>query len=201
MKTNRMYWLAILALLVGVAFLGRVTAQSTAPAGPARAAVCNIDQVLMNYQRAKDLNAQLDKEMTGRTNEDTAREKAIEAARMEEEALAEGSPAREAKLAEYEKLVLDRKSWREYESAKVLRQQQVMAEKMYREILQAVQAEAQAKGYQLVLYRDDIELKSESRAELFSKIALRKVLYNDPALDITDDVLRRMNDQYKAKGK
>ena len=84
------------------------------------------------------------------------------------------------------------------EQSKATREHQGLTEAMYREILDVIQTVAKEQGDTLVLYRDDIDLKSDSITELLSKITRRKVLYSDPGMDITDLVLARLNERYKA---
>ena len=60
MKAARVYVLVIAALLGGAVLLGRSFAQSpSTAAGPTKVAVCDVVKVFNNYNRAKDLTANL----------------------------------------------------------------------------------------------------------------------------------------------
>lgn len=66
---------------------------------------------------------------------------------------------------------------------------------VYRAIVDAVVAYAKEKNLALVVKSDAGELTPESLSELKLVIQTRQVLYANPALDITDAIIQRMNAQ------
>ena len=197
MTTKHAYVLSGLVLLTGALLLGKVTAQEAAPATGTRVAVCDIATVFNNYTRAKDLTTELENKRRGLAEEDQRRNTVLETLQGNLDNLNPGSEAYESKLSELEKQALELKIWREYEEKKLLRGHRNLTEQMYREIVQVVEEQGVALGYELVLYRDNLDLRSATTPELLSKIAQRKVLYNAPGIDITDAVLARLNQKYK----
>ena len=56
-------------------------------------------------------------------------------------------------------------------------------------------------AYTLILKEDDLDLEKSAMAELKFKVALRKVLYADPSIDITDAMIKLVNQNYDARKK
>ena len=69
---------------------------------------------------------------------------------------------------------------------------------MYEEVLQAVSDVAGQHGIDVVLYNVRDELKGETTNQLLQEMQDRKVLYASPEADLTEAVLARLNEQYRA---
>ncbi len=202
MNTHRILVLTIVVLLAGTLWLGRVTAQPAAVApAQTRVAVVDVAQVFNNSQQAKDLTSELEQRRQALQVEAQQRQRELEALRMDLDALAPGSDAYQAKLDQIEQAGVSAQVWQRVEEAKLQRTHNRLTEAMYNRILEAIGQVAQEQGFQLVLYRDNLDMPTDTQRELMSKIALRKVLYHDPGLDITDAVLARVNQQYNLQGR
>jgi len=199
MKSNRVVVLAIAVIVVAGVFLNRLTAQSpTAPAAM-RAAVCNVSELFQQYQQAKDLSADLTTQQQAVAEGADQRTGVIETMRKDLEELKEGSDAYETKSDELAKLILERDLWANTEKAKLMRRYRNLTEQTYTTIIEGIKQVAEQSGYQLVLSRDEIDIASKTEQELFAKMAQRKVLYSDPAIDITQAVVSYLNEQYQQK--
>ncbi len=190
----------VIGLAAGWVFLKNSSAQSQAPvaASPARVAVCDIQQVFANYARAKDLLAQLNDKRQALTAEDEQRGKAIDALGVELAGLKPGSKEYEARLAEADRLRLDRTVNAQFKEVTLLREHRRLTLEMYGEVTKVVAAVAGERGLTLVLCRDADLVDTDETAELVAQIRNRKVLYSDPSLDITADVLARLNASYRS---
>jgi Skp family chaperone for outer membrane proteins len=201
MRPKWMYLLTIVAVVVTAGVFGRVTAQDSLPAsrpaaGTSLTAVCNVSSILNNYTRVEDLKADMNKKMLDLKKEDDTRTQALDSLTSELGALAKGSKEYQTKRAEIDKQMLEHKVWAEMQQLSLQRQYQELTEEMYRSVLESVKAVALAKGFQLVIYQDEMDLASKNPDELRAKISQRKLLYNDPSLDITNAVLEHLNAQY-----
>ena len=56
-------------------------------------------------------------------------------------------------------------------------------------------------AYTLILKEDDLDISKAGVNELQFRVALRKVLYADPSTDITDALVKTLNEKYKARTK
>ena len=58
---------------------------------------------------------------------------------------------------------------------------------------------AKDRGLELVLFKESEDAKPANLDELLQRMSRRKVLYNANSIDITDEVLTRLNEAYKGK--
>lgn len=183
-------------------FLTHVGAQApAAPRTTGKVAVCDVVTVFNNYQRAKDLSAEFTKKREKIAEEDKKRVEEIKRLEQVLDDLTPDSKQYEANLVKYEQLLIGREAWRRGKEAAAIRWHRTLTEQMYEEILEMVAAAAKQGGFDLILHKETVELASQTTAELLNKIAQRKVLYVNDAIDLTSMVLGRMNRQYKLKKK
>ena len=183
-------------------FLTHVGAQApAAPRTTGKVAVCDVVTVFKNYQRAKDLSAEFTKKREKIIEEDKKRIEEIKLLEQVLDALTPDSKQYEANLAKHEQLVISRDAWFQGKTAAAVRWHRTLTQQMYEEILEMVAAVAKEGGFDLVLHKEDVELTSQTTPELLNKIAQRKVLYVNDAIDLTSVVLDRMNRQYELKKK
>lgn len=189
----------VVCLTVGPAFLTHLRAQG--PAGPsapeARVAVCDMQIIFTEYVRAKDLLARLNEKRQALTAEDDQRSKAIDALQAELSGLKPGSAEYDARRAQAERQQIDRAVAIQFAESNLRREHRRLTMDMYTEITQVVAAVAQERGFNLVLYRDGALVDTDETLELLAQIRSRKLLYSDNSLDITSDVLARLNATYR----
>jgi Skp family chaperone for outer membrane proteins len=191
--------LTVVCLTIGLTVWTHLRAQApAAPAAPeARVAVCDLQTIFGEYTRAKDLLAQLNEKRQALAAEDEQRGKAIDALQAELAGLKSGSAEYEARRAQAERQQIDRAVAAQFAEATLRREHRQLTMDMYAEIGKAVAAAAQARGFNLVLYRDGALVDTDETLELLAQIRSRKLLYSDDSLDITADVLARLNAAYR----
>ncbi len=199
MKGSKRLILAVVVLLGGAVWLGRSFAQNTViSAGPTRVAVCDVVQLFNNYQRAKDAGEKLNEGREAIRVENQKRIEAIENLRAQLGGLLEGSPEHEQKLNDVQLQEIQRQAWLKFEDTRLMREHHTMTKDMYNELREAVSQVAQEHGFTLVLYHMRGELESTETPQLLQQIQQRKVLYVAKDVDLTDIVLKRLNDNYQA---
>lgn len=170
---------------------------ASVPAGGTRVAVCDVATVFRSYQRLKDLSLAFKQKQDLLRVEDEKRGKEIEGLQKTLESLARGSKEYQNRLAELDKANIDRAAWLQYQSQLLKREHLRLTGDMYRDVLKSVNDIASELGYDLVISRDSAEITSESIEELMDKMMNRKCLFFNPASDITDAVIERVNRNYK----
>jgi Skp family chaperone for outer membrane proteins len=102
---------------------------------------------------------------------------------------------------------LQYQAWSRFTLDKVDIEKSLLWEDLYRSIKQAAAAMASANGYDLVLVDDsqgEISTTPDNRvtreSQVMQQIAGRRMLHVNPALDITDELITRMNNAHKAAG-
>ena len=201
MKTSRM-----VLVLVGVALVAGLTyrdlmAQAAAkkPAGPV--AVCDIKELLENFQKAKDMMNGLNDRRLKLENEEKDRIAKTDGIQAEIKELKAGSPEYEKRFSELQRLTFDREVWKKFESAVLLREHHRYTRMLYDDMRNTVAQIAKEQGIQVVLFIEHRIPETQNSPELGQVMESRKVIYADPSADITEQVLKRMNDDYKAAPK
>ena len=102
---------------------------------------------------------------------------------------------------------LQYQAWQRFTMDKVDIEKALQWQELYRNIKSAAAQMASANGYDLVLVDDsqgELQTSPDSRTpraqQIFSQIVSRRMLYANPTLDITDDLITRMNNAHKAAG-
>ena len=198
-------------LLVGIVLAAAVTVVWTQthaqqPAGRAvapvaRVAVCDVGEIFNGYQRRNDLNALFEGKRKAANAEDEKKIAQIKQLQGFLEGVNADSKEYAEKLGELERITLERQLWRQLTEQKFTREHRLLMQELYSEVLAAIGDKARALGYDLVMYKDQIEVQSKTTSELLSKIAQRKCLYANPALDVTKPVLTLLNQRYAARRK
>jgi len=112
--------------------------------------------------------------------------------------LAPGTPAYQQKEDEQSKKAIENTVWGQFEQAKLNKMAGLRIENLYRKALDAVALIAEELGYDVVLAKEaPPKFQYENLQQLLAKISLRKSLYASETIDITDQVIQRMNNEYK----
>jgi Skp family chaperone for outer membrane proteins len=200
MKTKPSIVMVAAALLGGALVLRQTQAQPKAPAAaPAsmRIAVCDVVKVFANCERSKDLKTKFAERARANKAEDERRAKQIESIEQELRELKPSSKEFEDRMEEMSRLSINRETWAKFEDTREMRERMRLTEEMYRDVQAAVAQVAKDQGLHVVINSD--ETPFDAKADIYRQIEARKVLYNDGGADITDAVLARLNEAYKAK--
>jgi Skp family chaperone for outer membrane proteins len=98
-------------------------------------------------------------------------------------------------------------AWKQFVIDKVDIEESLLLQDLYRSVKREAGLLASAAGYDLVLVDDsqgelaiDPEARMPRRAQVLQQIAGRRLLYTNKQIDITDDLVQRMNNAFKAVG-
>ncbi len=196
------------ALLMAVAFGALLGYQSfgqraVQPAAPVVASV-QIDKLFEELEVRAAAKVEISRIERQIEEEKTRREEEIKGldAELEETVAA----ARRRELDDQIKLKTLQLSYWLQEAVSVLEVEKALQlQNLYKSVRQAIGTVATAEGYDIVLVNDesnDLPFDRESRVpaqlQILQQIASRKILYMNNAIDITDDVIVRMNNQFRA---
>ena len=168
-----------------------------APA-PARVAVVDLVKVIERLNERSDWEVQIAALGKKIQEEFAARRKAIEdmAKQMEQAADAERNSIRDR--VAFEQLQFEQ--WEQIKKIEVDRERALMWQSMYRNVRSESQKLADAEGYDIILVNDgvgEIQLQRESKtpleAQAQEQIVRRRVLYAAKTVDVTDQLVVRMN--------
>ena len=198
MRASRIYTLVVVVLVGGAIVATNSLAQpARRPASPV--AVCDIVDVFNNYQRAKDETAKLNERRQQIRAEMQKREKALDALKTECDSYKKGSKKYQEMSDQIVWQALQNETWLRYQDRLALSNHHDLTKEMYQEIKAVIAVVAKQRGVLVVLQREPETLETKNTAELLRQIYGRKVLYSAEELDITETVLRSLNQEYKAK--
>ena len=211
---KKLHWILLMALgtMIATLALNPTLAQekpaapaATEPAAPAAAAtptktaVCDLFIILKNYDRGNDLKKELKARVDKITAEGDKRGQEITKIQNTLEELKHCSKEYDAQLNKMTQLTIDRQAYLNYQDELAKRETYRYTKEVYQDVMEAIEKVAKERGFQLVLFKESPNLVSRTYDELLEQISRRKVLYSDPSLDITDDVLKRINRDYAVK--
>ena len=201
MKTARILLPVIAVVVGGLLVLPDSAAQpARRRAAPAtRVAVCDIIELLNNYQRAKDLMAALKNDGERIDRERDARRKKIEQMNQQLDGLKLGSPAYRKLLDEMEEARFQGEAWLKCQGARGMREHHRLTKLLYADIRGAIAKISKARGIHVVLSFDRKELPTKSTVQLAQIMESRKVIWHDDSIDLTEAVLTRLNKEYEAR--
>jgi len=197
MKVN-LHILAALALAIGLA------AAPMARGDDVKICVCNPMKVLQQMQEFKDLEAktkadqqQVMAQMKQKKDDITAKQEALNL-------LLPDSPQYAQQNEDLLKASIDYKNSADLAQAHFVREEKNHIKALFDKVQAAAGKVAQAKGYNLVISSHQPEIENVDNIDVQNLTAAlliqRVVLYSDPKLDITEDVLVALDKDYNTSG-
>ncbi len=188
--------LALLALLAGFG-LTHLHGQA-AGAKPTAIAVVKVQSVLNALAEKSAVEARITALTETSQKEALARQEEIKKLQTDlKVALQPGTPAYEKTREDLEFKTIEFQSWQRFVQGKIEREKAIGIEELYHKMNDAISRIAKKNSYGIVLYVDESErIQGQNQQQLAGAIQLRKVLYADPALDLTDLVTQLLNNEF-----
>jgi len=168
-------------------------------ASPTSVAVVDMTRVFQSLKVQTSFEAERNARRQELQAEAQERQQAAQALQSDLEMLTPGTQAFNDKQAELERAAIDLQVWTRYEQQRLSRETMAQVEKVYRDVREATSRIAEDSGYDIVLLdQPEEDLEAENFQQLLAQIGSRKVLYAGDRVDLTDTVIRRMNNEYDA---
>jgi Skp family chaperone for outer membrane proteins len=177
-------------------------AAPTARSGANPIAVLDLVRIFAECDQIKDLNEVIRRRSEATAAEAAQRKKVIDDKREQLTAFQPGSPDYSARRKDLMRLNVEANVWLKTSEDEVENQKFDWTRVIYEKAVKAATELAQQRGIGAVIQRVEFkpdEIESNVQA-LRRMIQERTVIYNAPELDITDDIIRRLNSEYKASG-
>jgi Skp family chaperone for outer membrane proteins len=172
---------------------------STSDHGPV--AVIDVVKAFNEFRQTQDLNDEFEKCRRQVQEELNARDATLETKAEELGAFHPDSADYSKRRRELQRLRIDRETYMRFAEMEVRDLFRDWTRRTYEQICQTAAEVARERGFDMVLAREELEKDLPDAAALKQQIRSRKVIYFDPASDITDQVLDRLNRSYEQKGK
>lgn len=191
--------LVVVSLVLTLGLAQWASAQGRGGKGrPVAVAVVDVVKVSEALAERRQIEADLQTKADRLKEEDQNRQKKLEQLQKDVEFLAPGTPARDQKTEELERMALELQAWRSFQTNKINRERTLQIENVYRRMLDAVGRVAKENNYDLVLFKETAINFANARPEQVSAvIQVRKVLWSADDLDLTDEIIQRMNNEFK----
>ncbi|HNQ24489.1 MAG TPA: OmpH family outer membrane protein [Phycisphaerae bacterium] len=193
-----MAWLS--ALMTVVAAASQTPAPQTVPAAATKIAVVNVARVSDGYLRTKDLEAYFNQQRVQYNEQRTAMRDRLErgTASLREE-LKPGTPEYDQRRKELAQLEWELQYFQDAQGQKLEQGLASSLRLIYEDIQQVVAQVAQEKGYDLVLTYDQLPAEPPDTTSMArQQIVLQKVIYWSPGVDLTDEVIARLNAKHQS---
>jgi Skp family chaperone for outer membrane proteins len=213
MNPSRSILLVICVLALLVWQVGRTPAQSpegavspavsSVPDGGGRTAVLDVVRIFDECDQIKDLNALLRDANEAVQNEAASREKQLSQKQIELRAFSPDSPDYAPRRRDFTRMSIDANVWLQTKRIELQRDHYNWTRIVYEECLAAVEEVTRERGVMLVLQKRPFNpeiILDENVENLQQMIRARAVVYSHESLDITDDVIRKMNARYHKRG-
>jgi Skp family chaperone for outer membrane proteins len=179
---------------------------AAAPAGAAiKMGVVDIVEVTNTYERTKDASADLQVEQANLKAAAEPKANALKELQVKRDGFNKGTKEYNDLDEQALKAEVEFRNWLAYEQVKIERRHRDVLLDMYREITKVVGALAKEKGLDLVFTQAfleppqiDVE-RSQGLDDLKNRIMGQRVLFPAEVVDLTADVLKQLNAEYKAK--
>jgi Skp family chaperone for outer membrane proteins len=199
-------WLAVgaVGLVTGAAVAWQATASGAgqtvaAAAGGTHVAVVDLVTVFNDYELTKTLNERMTDLETELRNEDQKRVAEIDALTKATGAFNPGTAERTKADKDLFQKKVEYQVWKGTKQEDVGQQHLAWVNVTYAYVEAEVAAIAKARGIQLVITREELDTSITDSKVMQKQIVGRKVIYSDPSVDITKEVLDNLNSNFAKK--
>ena len=201
---NNILSLVLLAALMGFATTWQAEAKRTAAMSPTVVATVNLSTVMDGLAERADLQAELAIEAQSIQAEQQRRTDELENLSMELEEIVDES--RRAEMQDqFDLRMLQQMAWLRFTQQEIDVNKSLMMENIFRNMQKAAKELAEIEGIGLVLIEDStmgfqvLASNQVSREQqMAEQIATRRVLWRESTIDISDELIVRMNNDYAA---
>ncbi|HUW84594.1 MAG TPA: OmpH family outer membrane protein [Phycisphaerae bacterium] len=165
-----------------------------------KVAVVDVIRIFNECQQTKDVNERFQLRDEKFVDQRQKLKEAVDQKEGELEAFARGSKEYIERFKQWVQLQIDYGSTIKIHQRRIVRDQVFWTRRTYTQIVQAVEEVAKARGLLLVFYRDEMDLQTDDLKDLGNRLRDRKVVFSAAGLDITQEVLDKVNRDYRASG-
>lgn len=188
----------VAGVVVGV-WRNEVTAQQAAASGVA-VGVIDMVKVFNDCDQWKAIKDLLDKKTQSHNAEAEKRKEEIAAKTAELDAYHPDKPEWAKCREEVARLRISAGVWAELQKTRFEQLQKQWVDRNYADITKLIADVAKKRGLAMVLVRDEIQTDIKDYNQMFAQILNRKVVYSDASIDISDEVMKVHNEQFKVRG-
>ena len=153
-----------------------------------------------SFNQTKVLNTKIEAHRRGLAQQAEKKEQEIKAEQAALEAFAESSAEWYKRNEQVKRMMFEYKLWEETERQKISDRHKLWVQRTYDMMAAEIARVARARGAQLVVTTEELKMDVPDSKALISLIMNRKVIYFDPALDLSEEVLANLNAAFEKAG-
>ena len=184
----------VLALLASVTYTNVKIVN--AEAGDFKIGVVDIGGVFEKYQKRLDLDQKLKEQEKEFQDEINKKRKELIDLDEETQLLDLGSESRAKNENLLERKNVELEGYAKFAERQLLKKYKDFFENIYQEVVQKVEEIGKQNNFDLIIKKEEPELKSGQISDLQFKIGIRTVLYHSESVNITSDVIDNLNASY-----
>ncbi len=196
--------LVVIAGILGIVMAWPAEANRTASVGPTVVATVDMQLVMNGLSERADLQVDLAANSQAIESEEKRRAEEIERLAKELEDVVDES-RRTSLQDELDLKILQRMAWLRFTQQEIDIEKSLMLENLFRSMQSAAKELAEIEGIDIVIIDDSgqgFDLLPNSQlsreGQVAQQMTSRRVLYRDSAIDISEDLIIRMNNDYAA---
>ena len=163
--------------------------------------IVDIGSVFEKYQKRIDLDQELKEQEKGFQDEINKKRKGIIDLDEETQLLDLGSENRSINENLMERKNVELEGYAKFAERQLLKKYKDFFENIYQEVIQKVEEIGEQEAFDIIIKKEEADLKSAKISDLQFKIGIRTVLYHSDSVDITLGVVEALNASYsKEKG-
>lgn len=190
--------LLMAAMFVSFAGYQSVALRNIANMKPAIVATVDLERVFNQLEERTAADEDLTKMADELQRDGDRRAKAIDALEEELEVYTPGSEQHQELLNKLALASHEYRAFVEWGRRKIDVKKAATLRRIYSSIKDAIEREAKDKGYDIVFVNDSLSpIPVSDESETSRQISARRMLYSSPQIDITRDVIGRMNNEFR----
>jgi Skp family chaperone for outer membrane proteins len=195
--TNRRWMILGGLVMANVVLLATLPTEAQVAGGASSVAVCDVVKVFREYNRANAMQKELEAQRKAMETQNLRRQKSLKSMETALKGINPGTPKHAEELNKLRRAAIEHKVWIEMEQAQILSKHALLMRDMYDSLRKTVAEIAKAKRVTLVLQMDGASLSGRNSQEMMTQISGRKVIYAGSQIDITDELIQKLNASYK----
>jgi Skp family chaperone for outer membrane proteins len=173
-------------------FLGGPITQAQGPTPPLYGVV-DLADVMREYNAVKEMREKLEKRAEDFKKETTARRQKIDEVRFSRDQEHPDSPKWFELQSELNRLSVEMELWTKFQQQDIQAESREQQNRVYKDMLRAVETVAKQRGLNAVFHLDGVDLNDPNDVLTAQRMTTRAVIYASPTIDLTKDVIARIN--------
>ncbi len=190
----------LMGLVMVVAMMGMLSmpGKAQAQARPTAIAVIDVEKAMVALEEKTQVEADMKTEFEQIKQDHESRRTKLKQMKEDMDLLQPGTDAYMKKAEEFNLEGMQLEAWYKYKQARMQSESVLQLGNMYRKLIETVGKIAGENGYDMVLFKEKQPNFNNVKPEALSTIiSMRKVLWVRNDLDITDQVVQRMNNEWR----